>query len=751
MFIFALLVICLEVYSLLSESDVLKSGTSGTEVSSTFVYWTIGFFFFYSVLQHVFEIFVSGKSSAVFSILPAILLFFLLRNTDTYELQTAVVISVILRLMVVFIPSMEKIAEYGVLALDAAAVYMYFVFGSFRSGEFVNILMFIILTIMTLSIIQKLIIERKKDGFPIYIFLIIGLFMAVIPVSEDPIDWTPVVEVGERLSERALETVDRVSYFFSDLFGIKGFSSGYSTLGSTGGNVGTSERTQLILSTIDKPYFVYTDTDGITNMKRRRTVYLEGGQGADIADFVSFANLLHTNDVDKEYASLFAKRTSLSIEYSYLKTSDEIAPINSFLLTNKSGKIDSGKSLIPHKKGYSLDADYLDIDYGSPYLIELIKNAHNDQPIEGLMTYDECSEYVSSLWGINLSKVLTQAEYEQTIAQLEAYQSAYAGTHISGDSASSLSPYLDTTGASIRMQDLAKELTNASMDPYEKCRIIESYLRQYAYNTGSAADKNNVYDLSTANGISQMADSFLFERGSGYCVHFASSMVMLLRLSGIPAKLANGYRYVFPFEKQDTYKVTGAFAHAWPVVYLEGIGWMPFEPTPAFLTAQERSWNKTISTAPATNYAPIYEEVPRLPETIVEEKEPPRKRVLSIASVIIPVVASILLLLLLLIFGSSIIDKLRYHHGSNEKKLQMDVEQIKKSLRRLSAEGFVDRGLLSDYVHMAPSPLRDDIQKVFGIYYRQKYSGLKQGITPQESALAKAVREEVLRLSGQNS
>ena len=61
MFVFALLVPCLEIYLLWD-----KENTTG----SAFVFITIGLFFFYCVLQHVFELFVSGKAPAIFSLLP---------------------------------------------------------------------------------------------------------------------------------------------------------------------------------------------------------------------------------------------------------------------------------------------------------------------------------------------------------------------------------------------------------------------------------------------------------------------------------------------------------------------------------------------------------------------------------------------------------------------------------------------------------------------------------------------------------
>ncbi len=760
MFVYALLAICLEVYLLwhsrFAGVSVIPETATGSEVSLSigveFLFITLGLFLFYAVLQRVFEIFAPTKGAAIFSLLPAILLFFMLRRVEEIPyLGVTVVISALLRLLFDFVPAPDRIIDYGALILTVAAIYMYFVPGSFKSGEFAHTLMFVCLTILTMSVIQKFIIERMKTAFPIYIFLIIGLLTLVIPVSENPIDWSHVVQAGERFSESAMETMDLISYFFSDLFHLQGFSSGYSTLGNAGGNVGTSDRTQIILRSSDSPSFIFKDPETDKDMVRRRAIYLKGGLLPDAENLIRFAHLLKSHGVDKEYARLFCRDVDISIEYAYLKTKDEIAPVNSVLLMNEQGKTISENSTMAHKKGYTLTAKYLDIDYGSPYLIDIIK----DPVYENTMSYEECCEYVVNVLGINLTKIIDEESYAKLQINNIKTNESFSPENNNKNSTynETLTQYLSTKGSSDRMQDLAAELTLNVSDTYDKCKIIEDYLRQYAYSTAVDQDKDRVSDLSTPEGISSMADSFLFETGTGYCVHFTSSMVMLLRLSGIPARIANGYRYAFPFEREDSYKVSGAYAHAWPEAYIESIGWVPFEPTPAYLTAGERSWNKAPATAPATNYAPIYNEVPHLPETIAEApvEEAPQKRALSIVTVIIPVIASILLLLLLLIFGSSAIDKLRYRHGSADRKLRMDVDKIKKSLRKHSAEGFIDRGLLSDYVSLAPSALRDDLQKVFGIYYRLEYSTCAKEITEEESEFARSVREATLRLSGRNS
>ena len=80
--------------------------------------------------------------------------------------------------------------------------------------------------------------------------------------------------------------------------------------------------------------------------------------------------------------------------------------------------------------------------------------------------------------------------------------------------------------------------------------------------------------------------------------------------------------------------------------------------------------------------------------------------------------------------------------------IKEDVEMIRKCLRRQAPDGFVDRGLLSDYVCLVPEDLIDDVQSVFHTYYRVIYgnqdtSGGQASVTPQENELARRVAERL--------
>jgi hypothetical protein len=72
------------------------------------------------------------------------------------------------------------------------------------------------------------------------------------------------------------------------------------------------------------------------------------------------------------------------------------------------------------------------------------------------------------------------------------------------------------------------------------------------------------------------------ENGRGYCIHFASTAVVLLRAAGIPARLATGYVVTVQAGLRKT--VTGSDAHAW-AEYWDGQRWRILEATPTIEAA----------------------------------------------------------------------------------------------------------------------------------------------------------------------
>ena len=89
------------------------------------------------------------------------------------------------------------------------------------------------------------------------------------------------------------------------------------------------------------------------------------------------------------------------------------------------------------------------------------------------------------------------------------------------------------------------------------------------------------YTLELETGPGQTTlDHFLFTRKKGHCEYFASSMIVLLRLNGIPARLVNGFMGVEWNDLGHYMVVRQKHAHSWVEAYFPDKGWVVYDPTP---------------------------------------------------------------------------------------------------------------------------------------------------------------------------
>ena len=135
------------------------------------------------------------------------------------------------------------------------------------------------------------------------------------------------------------------------------------------------------------------------------------------------------------------------------------------------------------------------------------------------------------------------------------------------------------------VQSTAEAVTAGSSTPYARALAIQRYLRSVEFSYSLQSPVQGGYD---GNGLSVLAD-FLNQK-SGYCIHFASAMAVMARLEGIPSRIAVGYApgratgatvSIGGQGALPEYEVDARDAHAWPELYFQGLGWVPFEPTPS--------------------------------------------------------------------------------------------------------------------------------------------------------------------------
>ncbi len=122
-----------------------------------------------------------------------------------------------------------------------------------------------------------------------------------------------------------------------------------------------------------------------------------------------------------------------------------------------------------------------------------------------------------------------------------------------------------------RLKLLTRRLTQHVQTPFEKAIILRNYLREnFSYKQ---------FSQKVPEGR-EATDFFIFELHEGHCEYFASTLTVMARLAGLPARVATG------FSPGNYNALTGYFevheyhAHAWTQIYIEKMGWITFDATP---------------------------------------------------------------------------------------------------------------------------------------------------------------------------
>lgn len=121
-----------------------------------------------------------------------------------------------------------------------------------------------------------------------------------------------------------------------------------------------------------------------------------------------------------------------------------------------------------------------------------------------------------------------------------------------------------------RVTNLARDLTAGVPNTYDKILALEEWMGAHTTYT---------LDIPPLPAGADAVDQFLFVDKRGFCEQIASSLAVMLRSVGVPARLATGY---VPGQRDflsGEFVVRGKDAHAWVEVYFPGVGWQAFDPT----------------------------------------------------------------------------------------------------------------------------------------------------------------------------
>ncbi|MBW2528367.1 MAG: DUF3488 domain-containing protein [Deltaproteobacteria bacterium] len=121
-----------------------------------------------------------------------------------------------------------------------------------------------------------------------------------------------------------------------------------------------------------------------------------------------------------------------------------------------------------------------------------------------------------------------------------------------------------------RVRELARTWTADSSGALARAKAIQQRLRtEYRYDLGSPSGESD-----------HPLDHFLFESKRGHCEYYSTAMAVLLRVVGVPSRNVTGFVGATYNRFGEFYAVRQGDAHSWVEAYVDGRGWLTFDPTP---------------------------------------------------------------------------------------------------------------------------------------------------------------------------
>lgn len=148
-------------------------------------------------------------------------------------------------------------------------------------------------------------------------------------------------------------------------------------------------------------------------------------------------------------------------------------------------------------------------------------------------------------------------------------------------------------GTNPRSRNVARELAQGAANPAQILEHVLAFLRE----------RKLVYTLQPPLLGTHTVDELLFDTRRGFCEHFASAFVFLMRAGGVPARVVTGYQggEINPYDQ--TLVVRQSDAHAWAEVWLPERGWVRVDPTA--LAAPERIERGLVAALPFGETRPL--------------------------------------------------------------------------------------------------------------------------------------------------
>ncbi|MBQ9123375.1 MAG: transglutaminase domain-containing protein [Lachnospiraceae bacterium] len=457
----------------------------------------------------------------------------------------------------------------------------------------VSFLLAYVLVLCT-EILQKYWNKQKQGDAREYSLFLMPFFVGYIllllcmPNSENPYDWKLFREIYANVSENITIMMESI---IRD--GQEDFGNAFSGFSEDGKLVpGISNRSKEILK-IEGGRGLYTNVyltgkiyDTFDGMEWTKQAKEEIDPALDVLE-LAYA----VRNYDSELMSNYFLRNRIKVSYKYFHTKYLFAPLK-WMSVSDNRKILSGEELYFDKKvgyGTTYDVTYYQLNLNASCFQDLLRTHVKENPDNweyARYQFGNTDWPHYTLEDLNVHRDKIKKNYAEDVA---------------------LSEEVDTQ---------LKQLFLDCETDYDKMKTLEAYLSSLEYTSNPGKIPQWVKSQE------DFMDYFWMEGKKGYCAYFATAFVLAARSQGLPARYVEGF--CVPLTKDKSMVVTTQMTHAWPEVYFEGVGWIPFEPTPGYGNLRYSGWKMKESKQDSQiDYGEI------TPPSFYQEEELPPKPVIQ--------------------------------------------------------------------------------------------------------------------------
>lgn len=396
--------------------------------------------------------------------------------------------------------------------------------------------------------------KQKNENVQPFILSVLPFFLAYVvllclmPMPDKPYDWQWVKRIYRSAENKITMYTQNLWHAGDEYF--SGAAGGFSEDGGLFSNVFTSDSRLMVLGIgKQKEMSVYLTGKIFDSFDGREWENREELKGTErIMDVVETAYALRRY-TDKPDATLY-RSINMDVSYRYFHTLYLMAPSKTWEVESKDKKV------IYYSNGDNLTFDRT-AGYGTEYTVKFCQLNMERGELYRFLEWQQDED--AETW----EKTVKQySDQDIPIEELDSYREMLRGQ------------YLPKTDISPQLEEWLVSVTADARTGTEKLQKIEDALSDMKYNTSPGELPDTVTDAQS------FMDYFILDKGEGYCVHYATAFVLLARAEGFPARYVQGF--CIPAVSGDETLVYSDMAHAWPEVYIEGKGWIPFEPTPGF-------------------------------------------------------------------------------------------------------------------------------------------------------------------------